>query len=116
MKAALERLSPKCRAAVLLHRRAQLTYAEVAVQLGVSVKTVGRWGAFLWALASGITALASGYAGIFAARLLLGIAEAPGMIGNQKATGYEATIVSGEIVYRRGEATGALPGRLVRAS
>ena len=34
-----------------------------------------------------VTALASGYAGIFAARLLLGIAEAPGMIGNQKATG-----------------------------
>ena len=32
--------------------------------------------------------LASGYAGIFAARLLLGIAEAPGMTGNQKATGY----------------------------
>jgi ACS family D-galactonate transporter-like MFS transporter len=52
------------------------------------IKTVGRWGAFLWALASGVTALASGYAGIFAARLLLGIAEAPGMIGNQKATGY----------------------------
>ncbi len=52
------------------------------------IKTVGRWGAFLWAIASGITALASGYAGIFAARLLLGIAEAPGMIGNQKATGY----------------------------
>jgi MFS transporter, ACS family, D-galactonate transporter len=52
------------------------------------IKTVGRWGAFLWAVASGVTALASGYAGIFAARLLLGIAEAPGMIGNQKATGY----------------------------
>jgi N-acyl-D-amino-acid deacylase len=33
---------------------------------------------------------------------------------NQRAEGYEATIVSGEIVYRRGEPTGALPGRLVR--
>ena len=32
----------------------------------------------------------------------------------QGATGYVATIVSGEIVYRDGEATGALPGRLVR--
>src|SRR5882757_2036577 len=52
------------------------------------IKSVGRWGAFLWAVASGITALASGYAGIFVARLLLGIAEAPGMIGNQKATAY----------------------------
>ena len=52
------------------------------------IKKVGRWGAFLWACASGATALAGGYLGIFAARLLLGIAEAPGMIGNQKATGY----------------------------
>ncbi len=51
------------------------------------IKTVGRWGTFLWTAASALTALASGYAGIFVARLLLGIAEAPGMIGNQKATG-----------------------------
>jgi N-acyl-D-aspartate/D-glutamate deacylase len=33
---------------------------------------------------------------------------------NQKAQGYVATLVSGEITYREGEATGALPGRLVR--
>lgn len=32
----------------------------------------------------------------------------------QKARGYEATVVSGQITYREGEATGALPGRLVR--
>jgi N-acyl-D-aspartate/D-glutamate deacylase len=32
----------------------------------------------------------------------------------QRATGYAATIVNGEIVYRDGEATGALPGGLVR--
>jgi N-acyl-D-aspartate/D-glutamate deacylase len=32
----------------------------------------------------------------------------------QSAEGYVATIVSGEIVYQDGEATGALPGRLVR--
>ncbi|MBI1330528.1 MAG: amidohydrolase family protein [Alphaproteobacteria bacterium] len=32
----------------------------------------------------------------------------------QKATGYEATIVSGKIAYRNGEATDALAGRLVR--
>lgn len=32
----------------------------------------------------------------------------------QRAEGYEATIVSGAIVYRDGSATGALPGRLVR--
>ncbi len=33
----------------------------------------------------------------------------------QHASGYEATFVSGEIVMDRGKATGALPGRLVRA-
>jgi N-acyl-D-aspartate/D-glutamate deacylase len=33
----------------------------------------------------------------------------------QKATGYTATIVAGQITYRNGTATGALPGRLVRA-
>jgi len=32
----------------------------------------------------------------------------------QGANGYDATIVSGEIAYRNGEATGALPGKLVR--
>ena len=32
----------------------------------------------------------------------------------QKAQGYEATIVSGSITYRNGEATGALPGRMVK--
>jgi N-acyl-D-aspartate/D-glutamate deacylase len=34
----------------------------------------------------------------------------------QKADGYVATIVSGEVTYRHGEATGALPGRLVRGA
>ena len=32
----------------------------------------------------------------------------------QRARGYRATIVSGEVTYRDGEPTGALPGRLVR--
>lgn len=31
-----------------------------------------------------------------------------------KARGYKATIVSGQITYLNGEATGALPGKLVR--
>ncbi len=34
----------------------------------------------------------------------------------QRATGYRATIVSGVVTYRDGEATGALPGRLVRGA
>ena len=49
---------------------------------------VGRWGAFLWGLASVITAFSSGFAGIFAARVLLGIAEAPAFPVSSKATGY----------------------------
>ena len=32
----------------------------------------------------------------------------------QKADGYDATVVSGVVTYRGGEATGALPGQLVR--
>ncbi len=32
----------------------------------------------------------------------------------QKADGYDTTIVSGQVTYRNGEATGALPGRMVR--
>ncbi len=34
----------------------------------------------------------------------------------QKARGYEATVVSGEVTFRNGEHTGALPGRLVRGA
>ena len=34
----------------------------------------------------------------------------------QRADGYRATVVSGAVTYRDGEATGALPGRLVRGA
>ena len=34
----------------------------------------------------------------------------------QKATGYVATLIAGQVTYRGGEPTGALPGRLVRGS
>jgi N-acyl-D-aspartate/D-glutamate deacylase len=34
----------------------------------------------------------------------------------QRARGYEATLVSGEVVFARGEHTGALPGRLIRGA
>ncbi len=34
----------------------------------------------------------------------------------QRTAGFDATIVSGEVVYRQGIATGALPGRLVRGA
>jgi N-acyl-D-aspartate/D-glutamate deacylase len=34
----------------------------------------------------------------------------------QRTEGFDATIVSGSVVYRNGEATGALPGSLVRGA
>ena len=34
----------------------------------------------------------------------------------QRTDGFDATIVSGAVVYRRGERTAALPGRLVRGA
>jgi ACS family D-galactonate transporter-like MFS transporter len=49
---------------------------------------VGRWGALLWGIASTMTAAAGGFAGILAARILLGIAEAPSFPASAKATGY----------------------------
>ncbi len=52
------------------------------------VTFVGRWGAFLWSVASAVTAVASGFGGVFAARVLLGVAEAPAFPASQKATGY----------------------------
>ena len=35
---------------------------------------------------------------------------------HQRAQGYDATVVAGQVTYRKGEPTGALPGRLVRGS
>src|SRR5690606_4231156 len=34
----------------------------------------------------------------------------------QRADGYEATLVAGEVTYRNGEPTGRLPGRLIRGA
>lgn len=34
----------------------------------------------------------------------------------QRARGYTATIVAGEVTYRDGEPTGALPGRILRGA
>lgn len=69
------------------------TYALSQIPAGMildrwGVTRVGRWSACLWGVASAITAVSSGFAGIFAARALLGIAEAPSFPANSKATGY----------------------------
>ena len=69
------------------------SYALLQIPSGMlldrfGVMRIGRWTAFLWGVASTITAVASGFAGIFAARLLLGVAEAPSFPANAKATGH----------------------------
>ncbi len=69
------------------------TYALSQIPAGLildrwGVTRVGRWSAFLWGVASAVTAVSSGFVGIFAARALLGIAEAPSFPANSKATGY----------------------------
>ncbi len=69
------------------------SYALLQIPVGfvldrLGVTRVGRWSAFLWGAAQVLTACAGGFAGIFAARLLLGIAEAPSFPASSKATGY----------------------------
>jgi sugar phosphate permease len=53
----------------------------------MGVKRVIRASTLLWSVASFVTAAAQGFAGMFSARLLLGIAEAPTFPGNAKAVG-----------------------------
>ncbi len=68
-------------------------YAVLQIPVGVvvdrlGVTTVGRWGALLWTAASAATAFAGGFGGILAARVVLGIAEAPSFPAVSKATGH----------------------------
>ncbi|HAT31626.1 MAG TPA: MFS transporter [Janthinobacterium sp.] len=69
------------------------SYAILQIPVGMVLDRfgptrVGRWGAFLWGVASTVTAFSSGFAGIFIARILLGVAEAPAFPVSSKATGY----------------------------
>jgi MFS family permease len=64
----------------------QIPVGLVVDRLGVT--PVGRLGTLLWTLFSGLTALAGGYGGILAARILLGVAEAPSFPVVSKATGH----------------------------
>jgi MFS family permease len=54
----------------------------------LGVKTIGRWGAFLWSVASALIAFSTNLSHLFAARTLLGIAETPAFPANSKATSY----------------------------
>jgi MFS family permease len=69
------------------------SYALLQIPSGMildrfGVTAVYRVSSFLWSLTSAMTALAGGFGGVLAARLLLGIAEGPGFPASAKATGY----------------------------
>jgi MFS transporter, ACS family, D-galactonate transporter len=69
------------------------TYAVLQMPVGVmldrwGVRRVGRAAACLWSLASFASGLATGVYSFFAARLLLGVGEAPTFPANAKAVGY----------------------------
>jgi ACS family D-galactonate transporter-like MFS transporter len=68
------------------------TYAACQLPIGVlldrfGVKKVGRISTFLWSIASFGAAVSPNLAGLFGARLLLGIGEAPTFPANAKAVG-----------------------------
>jgi MFS transporter, ACS family, D-galactonate transporter len=69
------------------------TYALCQLPVGVvldkfGVRRVGRISSFLWSVASFAAAITPSLGGFFAARLLLGIGEAPTFPSNAKAIGY----------------------------
>ena len=69
------------------------SYAPLQIPSGMildrfGVTAVYRVSSFLWSLTSAMTALAGGFGGVLAARLLLGVAEGPGFPASAKATGY----------------------------
>ena len=70
-----------------------LTYAFLQLPIGVildklGVRRVGRVGAFLWSCASFGAAVTPSLSGLFGARFLLGIGEAPTFPSNAKAIGH----------------------------
>jgi MFS family permease len=68
------------------------TYAMCQLPIGVildrfGIRRVGRISTFLWSIASFAAAISSTVGGLFAARLLLGVGEAPTFPANAKAVG-----------------------------
>ena len=69
------------------------SYALLQIPTGLildkfGVTSIMRVTTFLWSVTSAVTALAGGFGGIMAARVVLGLAEAPGFPASSKATGY----------------------------
>lgn len=69
------------------------SYALLQIPTGLildryGVTSIMRVTTFLWSVTSAATAFAGGFGGILAARVVLGLAEAPGFPASSKATGY----------------------------
>jgi MFS family permease len=69
------------------------SYALLQIPVGMildryGVTAVNRASTFLWSVTCAATAFASGFGTVFAARIGLGVAEAPGFPASSKATGY----------------------------
>jgi len=69
------------------------TYAMCQLPVGVlldryGVRRIGRVSTFLWSIASFAAAISTSIPGLFSARLLLGVGEAPTFPANAKAIGY----------------------------
>jgi MFS transporter, ACS family, D-galactonate transporter len=69
------------------------SYALLQIPVGMildryGVTAVNRASTFLWSITCAATAFASGFGTVFAARIGLGVAEAPGFPASSKATGY----------------------------
>jgi MFS transporter, ACS family, D-galactonate transporter len=69
------------------------TYALCQLPIGVlldrfGIRRIGRISTFIWSAASFAAALATGLAGFFGARFLLGVGEAPTFPANAKAIGH----------------------------
>ena len=69
------------------------TYAILQIPIGImldrfGVRRIGRVATLLWSMASFASGLATGIYSFFAARLLLGVGEAPTFPANAKAVGY----------------------------
>ena len=69
------------------------TYALCQLPIGVildrfGIRRIGRISTFIWSLASFAAAITPNIGGFFAARLLLGVGEAPAFPANAKAIGY----------------------------
>src|SRR5450755_4135219 len=69
------------------------SYALLQIPTGMildrfGVTWVNRISTFLWSVMSAAAAFAGGFGGILGARILLGVAEAPGFPASSKATGY----------------------------